>query len=984
MYTRCTLHHVSTVYTYRMGWLKEQAKERGHASLRATALKMEKSQLWPTKLGRNAETIANKLRQADQRIDVRWWIGTGKAFLPALAEVLGKEREELVEHLLNTASAAREAAAASWMFKLFPALRAIDLLSEPLFPGIPAEIAREGGPRALRTWWVAPPGAGKTLVGSWLAARYGWTYRSAARWSELEIPEQGRLFVELASVEDVTLDVLKAIPEDLRICIAAPRAPNLSTQATRRPETTQATVPSEQTLSSIASTTVVPLPSSPRQGPSLPSPWAWMAGFYNIEPPPPATWISALIGWVTARVGPGGGFDGERVQKLFRTEPFASLFATPGELLGFLGIVDDVGVDGIESVQRQPQRWIRVWLKAVMDRTDRRHAAGIADLLRKRGDEILVLAEMERLRRGMEPTLPVHSWAELLPHESAPPLDRDRLIALVEGDSSDALQQIRVMLKPDPMSIAQGLQAAGVLEEAGDDRLVLRPTWVANTLGNIAIDRLHDSGPTGIGALLLFSATSKFTVDKLVDEVCAGSLDRVTACAAMLDPRSPEQAAALDGAFRATGLAVLVGAKVPTDLLSKLWDRQMSCVARRFMNWPQQPVLAVASSDTWRGVGAIGAWFLAALAISHALCDAGVTLPCSALNPWAHLPEADDERARCLEALNNIAIVFGPLPDLAWKDPRRLAVFHLGGELLDRYGVLRRLTSMLDIQAPDIVVELSRGKPLEISDEEHAQLLELPFGLEALEDACHRREVDLDHVLAWCWTQWSTTPWRVPPLLWSSHAQSSTSLDDAKRLWSIVPASALSNELFHVLPDHPKIWAWLPVPFWTRWIERWSDDPGRWAKSAAPFSWLPTDLALHALRTGAVNAPCHDVRARLWERMPDALIALIDEFSSIAPSPPSVLGSSGAVSECVWSAPQQHRPALIERARRWLSSPANYPGIGAWVHQWLMDVIQQRSTGWLDAYSILIESTTKRDVHTERPSSEEPDSPSSPTVSPGR
>lgn len=619
-----------------------------------------------------------------------------------------------------------------------------------------------------------------------------------------------------------------------------------------------------------------------------------------------------------------------------------------------------------------------------MDRPDRHHAAGIAESLRKRGDQILVQIELERLRRGLEPALLEQDWAALIPRESAPPLDRDRLLALADSKADDALEQIRVMLAPDPTSIIQGLRMAGILEETGADRLLLRPAWVANTINHIAIDMLHRSGPEGLGTLLLFPGTSEDALAAFINEVRAGNIDRVATCAAMTDPRTPEQMAALDGAFRAIGFALQAGADVPQTLIRMVWDRQMQYVSRRFTNWPPLPVLAIAPQHPWRGATSPSAWFLAAFEISHALSDASVTIPPSALNPWSRLPEAPDERACCMEALNNIAMVFGQIQDAASHDLRQLVVYRLGGDLFDRHGVLRRNTTLLDLQAPDLLVELARGTKLEISDSERDKLAQLRCGLRALEDACGRRQVSLDSVLTWCWSRWSAATGPCPPLSWLDRPDGGALLEDTKRLWSAAPASALSSALYEALATRMEIWAWLPHAFWVRWLEIWGADPGRWSKNAEPFSRLPESLALQALRNGQIDALCHDVRAVLWGRMPDALIALIDELSTIAPTHfPVILGSLGTVCDLAWSAPERHGPALIERARRWLSSPASYPGTSAWVHQWLMHLIQQRLPGWRDAHETLIARLAERTLDGALvPSSESSPSPERPVTKP--
>ena len=84
-----------------MGWIDDLAKERGHSSLRALAHAMRDSAAWPSSDERSAETVANKLRDLNKGKDAGWWTGTGKSLLPALAEALQEDQEDLVERLLR-------------------------------------------------------------------------------------------------------------------------------------------------------------------------------------------------------------------------------------------------------------------------------------------------------------------------------------------------------------------------------------------------------------------------------------------------------------------------------------------------------------------------------------------------------------------------------------------------------------------------------------------------------------------------------------------------------------------------------------------------------------------------------------------------------------------------------------------------------------------------------------------------------------------
>ncbi|HEY8206942.1 MAG TPA: hypothetical protein VIG99_05655, partial [Myxococcaceae bacterium] len=145
-----------------MSWLKDLAKENGYRSLRALALGMAKSEAWPTEAGREIESIANKLRHADQRKDVEWWSRAGQVFLRPLAATLGKDEEEVRRQLLEGPGVGSEGGAL-WSFEMCPALRPLDLRSELPFPGIPLGIHMlEVLVLLNKVWWIAPAGAGKT------------------------------------------------------------------------------------------------------------------------------------------------------------------------------------------------------------------------------------------------------------------------------------------------------------------------------------------------------------------------------------------------------------------------------------------------------------------------------------------------------------------------------------------------------------------------------------------------------------------------------------------------------------------------------------------------------------------------------------------------------------------------------------------------------------------------------------------------------
>src|SRR5262249_40679339 len=152
-------------------------------------------------------------------------------------------------------------------------------------------------------------------------------------------------------------------PADVRVCIATPHAPRISVLS----------APVELT----GDTASVGLHWPGDHLEPMPSPFA---GFEIVRIQPAASWISALIGWAAARVKPGGGFDAARIERLLGDPASQRMFETPGELIGFLGMIDVVGVGELEAKTGRPLWWIRAWLKALVERPDRALAPGIRDL----------------------------------------------------------------------------------------------------------------------------------------------------------------------------------------------------------------------------------------------------------------------------------------------------------------------------------------------------------------------------------------------------------------------------------------------------------------------------------------------------------------------------------------------------------------------------------------------------------------------------
>lgn len=900
-----------------MGWLEDLAERRGHKSLRAVALAMHKSEYWPRSDKRSPRTVENKLHHLDEGKDTSWWLRTGRPFVRALAEVLEEDEDELLIHIQSARPPSNDQRSILWPFKMFPELRPIDFDREKPFPGVPASLLRDGGPRELRTWWVAPIGAGKTLVGRWLEARFGWVFLQVKTWADVKLPSQGRVFVELSSVTGICIHVLQKIPATLTICIACPNLPvkmqaNSQTNG-RNPDWLFA-----------PNFTHEPPPES-----ELPP------EFTTLHTLPVTNWGDDLLQWVANRVHPGGGFNRDQAHDLLFHQNLNAVFATPGDLIGFLGIVEKVGLAQDEanpSASPVLMRWIGYWLKALSDRFEHEHhSKEIRDFRGKCGAELLCDIEMERLRHGLGPMLSDAQWCEIIPRERSPESNRERCTELKE---------------------------IGVLVEGDAGRWSFKPVWLANAICVVAIETLYNDAPDGLGSLLLYRNTSENALNRLIQEVCAQNFRAVEACLKAGEPSSPEQMVALDGVFRAIGIALLNDVSVPIEWVHEVWVRQMRHTVKRYTNWSPIPILHIAEAQD-QGAAATRVWFLAAFSLSRTLVKNGVEISCFALNPWNGLPTDAGENERCLEALTSIGMVGRINDENAEPGFLERSVYRLGAALFENFGALCRYGQVLNLQGPAALVAAAIG-----NEDDAAGFLHLPFGLGALEEACKRRAVDLDEVLRWCWNKWGASD-RIsqsPPIGWLGRHGSRGNYKAAERLWKVAPVNALPDSFLKQLEDFPEIFDWLTEAIWSRALDVWSRGEGR-HHGAKLFEVLPEKLALQAVRDGRVDPWSHEIRRILWRRMPRALLDLIDELALLPPNPhPKIPNGAGPAVWLLNAAPHEHCAPLIARARMWLSNPAMYPAVEARVLPWLARVIAERASGWREAYALLIEANRGQGV----------------------
>jgi hypothetical protein len=373
-----------------MGWLIERAKER-QRNLKAGGTIA--SLAWkPTLKGAlgSHEALANRLRKLDAGEGVEWWASAeGRPYMEAVAGVLKLPPTEFATWLAEARPTPDDDA--RWFhFEVFPALRPLDLDTEDPFPGVPRELFAGDGPTQL-TWWHAPQGAGRTILGRWLVRRHRWTFATPDSATE-------RSFIEQHAI------AVPKVGRARRVIVASPH----------------------------------PMPAACRTD-------GWT------EVVTPMGWELELVKWVAERRPVGGSYDQGTVEAFVRDGRVTA--STPGQLLEILADVDALGVDAL-SDQVPPDVRLAAWVRAHAGRADRTARSASRTHLREHGADLLREIEMTRLHRGINISRatviacfpePVHASADAIraAHEAGDVEGALQLIRPRREDLAETMVELR-------------------------------------------------------------------------------------------------------------------------------------------------------------------------------------------------------------------------------------------------------------------------------------------------------------------------------------------------------------------------------------------------------------------------------------------------------------------------------------------------------------------------------------------------------------
>jgi len=871
-----------------MGWLRDLMDQsdsgcRSYGDLARAALENGD---WPAESRMAERSLASIFSKLDRNQEADW-LAERVGVQRVLSKVLGVPLDDLRAPGIQVGGAARGDLRRLRLTSLRYA-RALDLVDEPLCPGLPAVVLKPGAYQG--TFWRAPSGSGRSLVGRYLQARglahviEADTFEQAMR----ELPERGPVFIELHSHQVLPLPP----PPRAELCIAAdfdPRSPTWQVHGS----------------------------------------------------PLVDTYIEELVAWVAARLPTDGRFDAAITLQWLRGEMRDSgILDGLGAALGLCGLADEHGVQSLrgKSPQKLAERFCRDRLLATLD-PEAAHAAW----LKRNGYDVLVGIGLRLLAdsdAAWDEPRSLENWLELVPLEHQRDADLDWMrLSLSRVDSGirpSDIEKAARKIPPGAFRIVRALQRAELLREvssqaqassAPEARLAFGPRWFSNVLRSDATRALVSGSTNDFGEALLRVHAAPSVARELVQRLSDRGSAFIDGVLELEGGDSAGHVAAVEMTFRAAGVALLAGAELGSDSLEALWDE----VLEARLEFPDQlPCPRIEYPDPESdALLSRGIWYLAAFSVSSELGQrAGRRHPL--LRPWKAREAHPQLRELC-------AIIAHDLPtnevDRRWV----LRAFSLISRLRSEIGALGSLDSPEVLERPSVILDevmhgvLSWGTVAGISDS--------VLGLPALQALASERGVPFSSVASAIWEAWDDAQ---RPALGAEFLATDSS--HSSWFWPHVPADLLEALLCDARATD--------IPYesfgdaqWRAFIAALETAPAR-AEDARAFSLAPDFVLTEALDRG-IESPA--LFKTLWQRDPDrAGVELVQALESDEADDDHL----GRLSGLLVAAPATQLPILSELFSQPSLANLERKKLGA-VRRFLHDQIRLRQAGYVDAYTRL-------------------------------
>ena len=522
---------------------------------------------WPAEVEIQPRSLATLFSKLDREIDLDWLrerVDVQRVVSRVLGRPLGDLRVALGEAPALVHGRRLRLADARFA-------RELDLGREALPPGLPERAS------APETWehayWIAPPGAGKSLVGAWLTARGQARVLYVAHggdWPAL-LPS-GPLFIELG-------------------------------RGVRLPRSTAKALASRNTPVCIAS-----------QNREVPE------GFSAFESPPVDSYVRPLAEWLGARFDEAGHFSAARAEAWLRQValPHRAVLGF-GEVLGLLGATDEFPPQSLrgKSLDDLGRAFVERRLADALIDTSWGPAASSAAFAALEQAAARCLVEPD-LDLAAPRTLEV--WADLLAGSGDAPDEEWFVRAMrMEDDRTARPSQVARAarrLPPSGYRLARSLSLGGLLaaplggDVRSDVELSLGPRWLVSLLAARANGAALSMSPSEWGSALLDPAKRSELEAALHARLLRGHFSSVETLLDQLDLGEPSHLAALDASVRKLADVHLAGEALPDDLQADVLAA--ACDALLCIGESLEPTLALAGAPAHRAA-------IAALSEDHPL-----------------------------------------------------------------------------------------------------------------------------------------------------------------------------------------------------------------------------------------------------------------------------------------------------------------------------------------------------------------------------
>jgi hypothetical protein len=643
-----------------------------------------------------------------------------------------------------------------------------------------------------------------------------------------------------------------------------------------------------------------------------------------VTSPAPAEYLSKLGEWLSLRLPADGRFPTARVVEWLAQGPLSEgVIDGLDSALGWMGLVDRFGLAAL-SGKRAPAV-AELYFRAQLAGTHGSKEANVA-WLRQSG--MMALGGIARRLLTLAPDdwdrpRTFEQWMDLVPEEYQKSVDVEWVkLALSDRKSvraSDVDNATR-RLPPGPFRVVQALSRAGFFAEGDGDRLVLSPRWFGLALTRHALGSLLNGSPAEWGEALLGAARAPEIAARLYERLVGGEpLDQVLE---FEDASDPAWVAALECAFRTSGLALLAGAEVSHETLEGLWDEQLGLVLT--LSRLPRPRIEYGTGGEHAALLTRGAWNLAALAISEQL-PAGVGKQHATLRPWTATAHDTDPLGRLLDEA--LAAVLAAGPRCEWA----VGAFALVDRLTHVVG--HAAGSVHPLAAPGRLVDEVDHDVLEWSSVE--ALANLPHATPALERVASARNIPWHRVAGAVWNAWTSAG--CPELggtLLDPHSAASS------LYWSNVPTTEVGRAEEHATRDALSDF---DGARWDALVAHWIDTAS--AMTARAAKWIPAE----AFRSWLERATPRDLSSETWSH-------LWERFATELGSKARTLIASGDIPAAIGifeGAPLERTPDLVELLSRGLDWQRQSPDVIEPVRETLHRRIAERAPAWRAAYDLV-------------------------------